>query len=76
MHNIRIVSVSMCGFLFSSRGMVGSVYIMESGGKYTMTCVSFVWCIICGSFFVRYGEDSDCVLVFFSGKVGPMYGFL
>jgi hypothetical protein len=26
--------------LFSSGGMVGSVYIMELGGKYTMTCVS------------------------------------
>jgi hypothetical protein len=40
MHNIHIASVSMRGSLFSSGGMVGSVYIMELGGKYTMTCVS------------------------------------
>jgi hypothetical protein len=40
MHNIRSASVSMCGSLFSSEDMVGSVYVMESGGKYIMTCVS------------------------------------
>jgi hypothetical protein len=39
-HNIRIASVSMRGSLFSLGGMVGSVYIMESGGKYIMTNVS------------------------------------
>jgi hypothetical protein len=40
MHSIRIASVSMRGSLFSLGGMVGSLYIMESGGKCTMTCVS------------------------------------
>jgi hypothetical protein len=40
MHNICIASVSMCGSLFSLGGMVGSVYIMVSGGKCMMTCVS------------------------------------
>jgi hypothetical protein len=40
MHNILTASVSMRGSLFSSGGMVGSVYIMESGGKCMMTCVS------------------------------------
>ena len=33
MHNICITSDSMRGSLFSARGMVGSVYIMVSGGK-------------------------------------------
>jgi hypothetical protein len=40
MHNICTTSVSMRGFLFSSGGMVGSVYIMVLGGKYMMTCIS------------------------------------
>jgi hypothetical protein len=40
MHNIRIASVSMHGSLFSSGGMVGYVYMMVSGGKCMMTCVS------------------------------------
>jgi hypothetical protein len=25
---------------------------------------------------IWYGEDSDCVLVFFCSEAGPMYGFL
>jgi hypothetical protein len=33
MHSIRSASVSMRGSLFSSGGMVGSVYVMESGGN-------------------------------------------
>ena len=40
MHIIRIASGLMHGSLFSSGGMVGSVYIMVSGGKCMMTCVS------------------------------------
>jgi hypothetical protein len=40
MHNIRTASVSARGSLFSSGDMVGSVYIMVSGGKCMMTCVS------------------------------------
>jgi hypothetical protein len=40
MHIIRTASVSMHGSLFSSGGMIGSVYIMVSGGKCMMTCVS------------------------------------
>jgi hypothetical protein len=40
MHSIRSASVLMHGSLFNSGGMVGSVYVMESGGKYIMTCVS------------------------------------
>jgi hypothetical protein len=39
MHNIHTASVSMRGFVFSSGGMVGSVYIMVSGGKCMITCV-------------------------------------
>jgi hypothetical protein len=33
MHNIRTASGSVRGSLFSSGGMIGSIYIMESGGK-------------------------------------------
>ena len=40
MHSICTTSVSMYGSLFSSRGMVGFEYIMVSGGKCMMTCVS------------------------------------
>ena len=40
MHNIRVASVLMRGSLFSLGGMVDSVYVMESGGKYIMTSVS------------------------------------
>jgi hypothetical protein len=40
MHNIRTASVLMRGSLFSLGGMVGSVYIILSGGKCMMTCVS------------------------------------
>jgi hypothetical protein len=40
MHSIHTANVSMRGSLFSSGGMVGSVYIMVSGGKCMMTCVS------------------------------------
>jgi hypothetical protein len=40
MHSIRTTSVSMCGSLFNSGGMVGSEYIMVSSGKWMMTCVS------------------------------------
>jgi hypothetical protein len=40
MHSIRTARVSMRGSLFNSGGTVGSVYIMVSGGKCMMTCVS------------------------------------
>jgi hypothetical protein len=40
MHNFCTASVSMCGSLFSSGDMVGPVYIMVSGGKCMVTCVS------------------------------------
>jgi hypothetical protein len=86
MHSIHTASVSMRGSLFSSGGMVGSEYIIVSGGKCMMTCVSsnavcvikcrFIWCIICGPFFIWYDEDSDCILIFFCGEAGPVYGFL
>jgi hypothetical protein len=39
MHNIRTASVSMRGSLFSSGGMVGSIYMMVSGRKCMITCV-------------------------------------
>jgi hypothetical protein len=37
---------------------------------------SLIWCIVCGPFFIWYSKDGDCILVFFCGKAGPMYGFL
>jgi hypothetical protein len=40
MHNILIASVSIRRSLFRSLDMVGSVYIMVSGGKCMMTCAS------------------------------------
>jgi hypothetical protein len=40
MHKILRASVSMCGSLFSLRGMVGSMYFMLSGVKCMMTCVA------------------------------------
>jgi hypothetical protein len=40
MHSIHTASGSMHGSLFNSGGMVGFVYIMVSGGKCIMTCVS------------------------------------
>jgi hypothetical protein len=36
----------------------------------------FIWCFICGPFFVWYSEDGDCVLVFFCGKMCLVDGFL
>jgi hypothetical protein len=33
-------SVSLRGSLLSSGGMVGSLYVMVSGGKWMLTCVS------------------------------------
>ena len=40
MHKMRSASVSMRGSLFSLGGIVGSMYVIESGGKYIMTWVS------------------------------------
>jgi hypothetical protein len=40
MHIIRTTNGSMRGSLFSSGGIVGSMYVMASSGKYMMTCVS------------------------------------
>jgi hypothetical protein len=39
-HNIMMASGSMRGFLFSSGGMVGSVYVMVSGAKCLLAFVS------------------------------------
>jgi hypothetical protein len=35
-----LIDVSLRGSLLSSGGMVGSLYIMVSGGKWMLTCVS------------------------------------
>jgi hypothetical protein len=56
MHNICIASGSMRGSLFSSGGMVGSVYVMVSGGKCMMTCVSSN-IVLCGASFVVHSSS-------------------
>jgi hypothetical protein len=56
MHNIRIASGSMHGSLFSSGGMVGSVYVMVLGGKCMMTCVSSN-IVLCGASFVVHSSS-------------------
>jgi hypothetical protein len=40
MQIILIDVVSLRGSLLSLEGIVGSLYIMESGGKWMLTCVS------------------------------------
>jgi hypothetical protein len=40
MQNILIDDVSLRGSLLSSGDIVGSLYIMEYGGKWMLTCVS------------------------------------
>jgi hypothetical protein len=40
MQSILIGSVSLRGSLLSSGDMVGSLYVMVSGGKWMLTCVS------------------------------------
>jgi hypothetical protein len=59
MHNIRTASVSMRGSLFSSGGMVGSEYVMVSGGKWMMTCVSSNVVLYGVSFVV---QSSSCMV--------------
>jgi hypothetical protein len=79
MHSILKENGSICDSLFSSVGMVGSVYIMVSSMKCMMTCVSLnVGFLVyrCSPFFVWYGENNDCILVCLYNKSGPMYGFL
>jgi hypothetical protein len=49
MHNICTASVSMRGSLLSLGGMVGSVYVMVSGGK----CISSYTCV--SSYIDLYG---------------------
>jgi hypothetical protein len=40
MQSILIDNVSLRGSLLSSGGMVGSLYVMVSSGKWMLTCVS------------------------------------
>jgi hypothetical protein len=46
-------SVSMRGSLFSSGGMVGSLYVMVPGRKWMLTCVSSNLVLYGVSFFVH-----------------------
>jgi hypothetical protein len=65
MHNIRTASVSMRGSLFSSGGMVGSVYLMVSGRKCMMTCVSSN-IVFCGVSFVVHSSSGMVRIVIVS----------
>jgi hypothetical protein len=79
MQSILIGSVSLRGSLLSSGGMVGSLCYgvwWEVDADMRVIKFSFVWCVVCCPFFVRDGQDGDCVLIFLCGKSGPMYGFM
>jgi zona occludens toxin (predicted ATPase) len=65
MYNIHTASVSMHGSLFSSWGMVGSVYLMVSGGKCMMTCVSSN-IVLCGVSFVVHSSSGMVRIVIVS----------
>jgi hypothetical protein len=65
MHNIHTTSVSMRGSLFSSGGMVGSVYIMVSGGKCTVTCVSSNIVLYGASFVVHSSPGMVRIVIVF-----------
>ena len=67
-HNIRTAGVSMRGSLFSSGGMVGSVYIMVLGGKCMMTCVSLDVVLYGASFVVHssFGMTRIVIVSWFS----------
>jgi hypothetical protein len=62
----------MRGSLFSSRGMVGSVYVMVSGMKYMLTCVSSNL-VLYGVSFVVHSSSRIVRIVIVSGLV---YGFM
>jgi hypothetical protein len=62
MHIICTASVSIHGSLFSSGGIVGSLYIMESGVKYMMTCVSSN-IVLYGASFVVHSSSSMVSIV-------------
>jgi hypothetical protein len=48
MHSILMASVSVRGSLFSSGGIVGSMYVMVSSAKCMLTCVSLnLFCTVC-----------------------------
>jgi hypothetical protein len=55
----------MHGSLFSSRGMVGFVYLMVSGGKCMITCV-LSNIVLCGVSFVVHSSSSMVRIVIVS----------
>jgi hypothetical protein len=65
MHNIRTASVSMRDSLFSSGGMVGFVYIMVSGGKCMVTCVSSNMVLYGASFVVHSSSGMVRIVIVF-----------
>jgi hypothetical protein len=65
MHSICTASVSMRGSLFSSGAMVGSVYIMVSGGKCMMMCVSSNVVLYGASFVVHSSSGMVRIVIVF-----------
>src|SRR5450759_5073513 len=65
-HRMRSACGSSRGSLLSSGGMVGSVYIMESGGKYIMTWVSSN-VVLYGISFVVHSSSGTVRMVIVSG---------
>ena len=69
----------MHGSLFSTRGIIGSVYIMLSGVKSMMTCVSSNILFYGVSFVVHSSFGMVRIVIvsgFFCGKASLVYGFL
>jgi hypothetical protein len=62
MQSILIGSVSLRGSLLSSGGMVGSLYVMASSGKWMLTCVSSNL-VLCGVSFVVHSSSGMARMV-------------
>src|SRR5450759_4564503 len=64
-HRMRSACGSRRGSLFNSGGMVGSVYVMESGGKYIITWVSLNM-VLYGVSFVVHSSSGTVRMVIVS----------
>ena len=65
MHKMCSTSVSMCGSLFNSRGIVGFEYVMESRGKYiVMSVLSNV--VLYGVSFIVHSSSGTVKMVIVS----------
>ena len=65
MHKMRSTCGSRCGSLFSSGGMVGSMYVIESGRKCIITWVSLNK-VLYGVLFVVHSSSGTVRMVIVS----------